>query len=272
MAGFSNPDAYEQWMGRWSRRLAPEFVRFAAPPFGGRILDIGCGTGALDAALLAALPHASIVGIEPSAAYIAHCRERLRDQRLHFETGDANAIPFEDDSFDASLSFLVLQEIADATKAVSEMCRVTRAGGCVALSQWDFDNGLPMLACFWQAAIDVVDDDRTRRAAAEVMKVDYPDETALRRLWELSGLVDVRTRTLELEMTFESFEDYWMPFRSGVTASASFAETLPLEKQLALEERLRHALGVGASGGSFRLPARAWAVRGTVTAQPNFQQ
>lgn len=264
MPEFSNPDAYERWMGRWSRRLAPAFVRFARPPRAGRILDVGSGTGALSTVLSATVTKGSIVGIEPSNAYVAHCRTHLRDERLRFETGNAMAIPFEDDSFDATLCFLVLQEVPDAHKAVGEMRRVTRPGGCVASSQWDFENGLPMLACFWEAAIEVVPDENTRRAASQVMAVDYPDQRALRRLWEQSGLVDVQVRSLELEMTFENFEDYWTPFLSGVTSSSSFAGGLSYEKKAALEARLRHKLNAGSSTRSFSLPARAWAIRGTV--------
>ncbi len=264
MPGFSNPDAYEQWMGRWSRRLAPAFVRFANPPSGGKILDVGCGTGALSTALLETLVNGSVVGIDPSRAYIAHCRRYSPDQRLHFQSGDATGIPFADESFDATLSFLVLQEIPDARKAVREMRRVTRPGGCVASSQWDFEDGLPMLACFWEAAIEIVADEPTRREATRVMAVDYPDEDALGRLWEQSNLVDVEVRSLQLDMTFESFEDYWTPFLSGVTASASFAGRLSQEQKSALEDRLRHELTPDSSDGSFTLPARAWAVRGAV--------
>ena len=151
MTGFANPDGYELWMGRWSTRLAKSFVDFARLGPRGRLLDIGCGTGALSAALMDAVPGCVVVGVDPSEDYVAFCRERFCDERLGFEVGDAVALPFDDATFDATLSMLILQEIPDARLAVREMGRVTRPGGLVCTCQWDFDDGLPMLALFWDA-------------------------------------------------------------------------------------------------------------------------
>jgi len=263
MAGFSNPDSYEQWMGRWSRRLAPEFLNFADLSEGGRFLDVGSGTGVLSAALIESMRAGSVIGLEPSETYVAYCRARFHDDRASFEQGDATAIPFEDGEFDATLSFLVLQEIPDARAALREMRRVTRAGGFVAASQWDFQDGLPMLAHFWEAAIEILDDPAVRETAAEVMCVDYPDEAALRRLWEESNLTDVHIRPLNMQMRFQSFEDYWTPFLSGVTATSSVAARLGSEDRLALRMHLNEKIYGKESDGAFVLPSRAWAIRGT---------
>lgn len=264
MSGFANPDAYEQWMGRWSARVAPAFVAFARLPSSGRYLDVGCGTGALTAALLEAFENAHVVGIDPSQGYVAHCRDRFDDPRVAFEDGDAKAIPFESSSFDGSLALLILQEIPDAPGAVREMCRVTRPGGIVATSQWRFAGGMPMLALFWETAIETLDEPATRDAAAEVMEVDYPDGNALRRLWKDAGLVDVEAEAHDINMTFSGFDDYWKPFLSGVTMSASFAAGLDVERRHTLEEGLRGKLLGDGADRPFDLPAQTWAVRGTV--------
>ena len=264
MGEFSNPDAYELWIGRWSARLAPAFVRFAGLPKGGRFLDVGSGTGALAAALLEGVEDATVIGIEPAEPYVAYSRERLRDERLRFEQGDALAIPFEDDSFDGTLALLILQELPDEPKAVQEMCRVTHAGGCVATSQWNFEDGIPMLALFWEAVIETIGTNAAREAAAECMVVRYPDEDALRHLWQDAGLVEVETQGLEVAMEFASFEDYWTPFLSGVTPTASYAGRLSEDERETLKGCLRQkALGQGRDR-PFSLLAQAWAIRGMV--------
>ena len=267
MVEFSNPERYELWMGRWSARLAPTFVRFAGLPKGGRFLDVGSGTGALAAALLEGVEDSTIIGIEPSEPYVAYSRRRMRDDRLRFEQGDALAMPFEDDSFDGALALLILQELPDAPKAVQEMRRVTRSGGCVAASQWNFDDGMPMLALFWDAVIEVVATDAAREAATDCMVVDYPDEDALRRLWQAAGLVEVETERHEVDMTFASFEDYWTPFLSNVTPTSSYTGKLEVDQVGEIKSRLRKKVIGDASDRSFSLQAHAWAVRGKVPSQ-----
>ena len=110
MTDFSNPQAYERWMGRWSARLAPLFVRFAGLESPGRYLDVGAGTGVLARAIADEFGDAEVVGIEPAASYVDYARARLRDPRFRFELGDAQAIPFDDDSFDAALALLLLHD------------------------------------------------------------------------------------------------------------------------------------------------------------------
>lgn len=267
MSEFANPEAYEGWIGRWSTRLAPSFVDFAALPESGRFLDVGCGTGVLVSAMLRGDAGVSVVGVEPSEAYVAYCRDRIRDGRARFEPGNAMALPFDDDSFDGALALLVLQEIPDPGLAVAEMRRVTRPAGCVATCQWDFANGLPMLARFWETVLETVGGDELRALAAGVMEVDYPDAAALRQLWEDTGLSDVRVEALETTMEFSGFEDYWTPFTSGVTETSSVAGNLSAGEGRRLEENLRHKLLGGGQDRPFSLPARAWAVRGSVPAR-----
>jgi SAM-dependent methyltransferase len=267
MSEFSNPQGYELWMGRWSTRLAPAFVNFAELPKEGRFLDIGSGTGVLVEALLLRHEDANVTGIEPSASYVTYCRERVQDRRVTFEQGDALDLPFADHSFDATLSLLILQELNDAPKAVGEMRRVTRPGGTVAASQWNFESGMPMLALFWEAVIETIGTTHAREAAANCMVVDYPNGTALSGLWKEAGLIEIETELQEIEMAFESFDDYWTPFLSGVTPTASYAQKLSDEDRNALQACLRQKTGGRAVDGGFTLAAQAWAVRGLVAAE-----
>jgi len=264
MGEFSNPEGYELWMGRWSARLAPAFVKFANLPEGGRFLDVGSGTGVLAQALLAELDSASVVGIEPAEAYVEYTRGRVRDRRASFQRGDALDIPFTDDAFDATLSLLILQELPDAPRAVAEMRRVTRPGGCVAASQWHFEKGMPMLALFWDAVLETIGTPEARQAAADCMSVEYPDGEALRDLWMQAGLVDVQTRLQEIEMPFQSFDDYWAPFSTSVTPSSSYTSSLPEDQRRSLEDCVRRKFAGQAAGEKLTLTAKAWAVKGSV--------
>ena len=267
MGEFSNPEDYELWMGRWSARLAPAFVNFADLPGGGRFLDVGSGTGVLAAALLAGVDDATVVGIEPSESYVAYCRARMRDQRVSFERGDALDMPFADGQFDGTLSLLILQELSDAPDAVNEMRRVTGAGGIVAASQWNFADGMPMLALFWDAVIETIGTNDAREEAANCMAVDYPDEKALRHLWKEAGLVEIETQLQEVEMAFESFDDYWAPFSSGVTPTSCYAQKMSEGERNALEDCLRQKAVGQAGDGRLTLTAQAWAIKGSVPAE-----
>jgi len=265
MPVFSNPAAYELWMGRWSARLAPAFLAFAGLPPGARVLDIGSGTGTLARALIEADPAASVTGIEPSEVYVAHSRTTLADPRLAFLPGDALALPVADAAFDAVLSHLVLQEIPDAPRAVAEMRRATRPGGVVAASQWDFAAGMPMLALFWEAAGEIAPGAATREATRRCMEIAYPDGAALGALWREAGLGNVSAARQGIEMSFAGFADYWRPFLSNVSAASSFAATLGAAADELARRLRRRILGDGPER-PFVLAAHAWAVRGSVPA------
>lgn len=267
MADFANPAAYELWMGRWSGLLAPSLVSFADLPRGARLLDVGSGTGALSMALLEGVAGSTVVGIEPAEAYVSYSRKKISDDRLCFEVGDGLNIPFNDNSFDATLSLLILQELSDASLALREMRRVTRPGGSVVASQWDFAKGMPMLALFWDTVLKVVTSKAACQATADCMVVDYPDEIALRGLWQKTGLVEVETDRHEVDMTFASFEDYWAPFLSNVTPTSSYMGKLGADQVAEIKSRLRSKIIGESSDSFFSLQAHAWSVRGKVPSQ-----
>ncbi len=264
MGAFSNPAAYELYMGRWSKLLAPALVDFAKLPDGARVLDVGSGTGALALAVLKGVAESTVVGIEPAEAYVRHCREKISDDRLCFEVGDAQDIAFDDDSFDGTVSLLILQEIPDAPAALAEMSRVTRPGGSVVTSQWDFAKGMPMLRLFWDAVREVVPGETARQVAAGTLDVNYPDDLALGGLWREAGLADVVTERHLVETEYGSFEDYWAPFLSNVTSTTSFVGKLGSDAAADVKNSLRGKIIGSGPDRSFDLTAHAWAVRGTV--------
>jgi ubiquinone/menaquinone biosynthesis C-methylase UbiE len=167
---YSNPAAYQRFMGRWSARLAPSFIRFAGVEDGQRVLDVGCGTGSLSAALLLAGPAIQVLGVDPVPAYVAFARQAVGESRAEFQTSTVEELPFPEAAFDAVLACLVLQEVADPARALLEMVRVTRAGGRVAACQWDFEGGLPMQSIFWGGAEALVPAEVARRRARDNAK------------------------------------------------------------------------------------------------------
>ncbi|XVV11170.1 class I SAM-dependent methyltransferase [Actinoplanes sp. CA-131856] len=197
-------DAYEAYVGRWSRRVAPLFVEWLGVPGGRRWLDAGCGTGALTSAIMAAGP-ADVVGLDPSRGFL---RSALDATRV---AGDAAALPLRDGSFDAVVSGLALNFVPDPARAVAEFARVAAPGAVVAAYVWDYASGMQMMRHFWDAAA-APDRDESRR---------FPicREEALRAAWAGAGLTDVRTRAIEIPTIFASFDDYWTPFL-GATGPA----------------------------------------------------
>ncbi len=180
-----------------------------------------------------------------------------------FHAGAAELLPFPDGTFDATVSLLVLQDFTDSGRAVREMARVTRPCGVVATCMWDFRDGLPMLALFWQAADAVAPEQVSsqRRGNPPRQHATLDD---LRDLWRRCGLSHIETDTLEISMSFSSFGDYWQPFLGASTPTSAFAATVDSQTGGALARALRDKLTGIRSDGSFVLPARAWAVKGTV--------
>jgi SAM-dependent methyltransferase len=256
---FSNAAAYERFMGRWSAQLARLFAAFALSRYGGRVLDVGCGTGSLVQAIAEKNREATIVGIDPVQAFIDYARARLGGPRITFDCGSAFELPYADSAFDCSLSCLVFHLIPQPEKAASEMRRVTRAGGTVAACTWD-SVGMERAAILWEEQIKL---DPGARAQAERPR-HCNREGELTKVWQLTGLENVEESDLRIRTEFKSFDDYWLPFLDGVGPTGSYVARLPKERQEALKEALRKRLLGGRADGAISLGARAWAVRGTV--------
>jgi SAM-dependent methyltransferase len=251
---------YDLLMGRWSRLLAPLFIRFADVKDGEHVLEVGCGTGSLTRALLETGPNVRVTGVDGSADYIAINREASDERRVKLEQGDAQALPYPDGNFDRTVSLLVMNFIPDAARAVMEMKRVTRTGGSVAAAVWDYGDGMEMLRHLWDEAAAMDD------AAVTKHEGNMPlcREGELAALWAESGLKSVADTGLTIQMDFSSFDDYWAPFRTGVGPSGSYVRDLDAATQAALKDRLRKKLTGGRDEAPFSLKARAWAVCGMV--------
>ena len=253
---WASGDAYEPFVGRWSRLVAAELLRWFAVPAGARWLDVGCGTGALSAAIVRGCDPADVLGVDPSQGFVEHARAHVPGAR--FAVGDAGDLPAPDAGFDASVSGLVLNFVPDPARAVAEMARVVRPGGVVAVYVWDYAGDMQMLRRFWDAAA-ALDPGAAELDEARRFPTAQPD--ALDELFRGAGLAAVQGREIVVPTVFSDFDDYWSPFLGGQGPAPSYLEVLDEDAQAALRERLRATLPAG-DDGSIALTARAWAVRG----------
>ncbi len=251
-------DAYEPYVGRWSRPVAREFLRWLAVPPGRRWLDVGCGTGALAETVLALGAPSEVVGIDPSPAYVAFARGRVTDSRARFDVGDALALRAAPASFDAVVSGLVLNFVPEPERALSEMSRVARPGGVVAAYVWDYAEGMQMMRHFWDAAGEL---DPGARELDEGRRFPLCKPEPLADLFRRAGLSEVEARAIDVPTVFRDFDDYWSPFLGGQAPAPGYAMSLGEERRAALRERIRDGLPTNPRG-EHHLVARAWAVRG----------
>jgi SAM-dependent methyltransferase len=252
-------DAYESYVGRWSRPVAEAFLRRLEVPVGRGWLDVGCGTGALASAVLALTDPARVVGVDPSDGFLAYARARVVDPRATFEAGDARSLPLPDRSFDAVVSGLALNFVPEPGRAVAEFARVAAPDGTVAAYVWDYAEGMAMMRYFWDAAATV---DPAATGLDEGRRFPLCQPEPLRQLWIEAGLDDVSVRAIEVPTVFADFDDYWSPFLGGQGPAPGYAMSLTEEHRRQLRDVLRARLPVGPDG-SIPLVARAWAVRGT---------
>jgi SAM-dependent methyltransferase len=255
---WASGSAYEPYMGRWSRLVARELTAWLAMPPGAVWLDVGCGTGALTAAVLATAAPAGAWAVDASVSYARYSRLRIRDRRAAFAAADARSLPFAAGSIDVVVSGLVLNFVPRPDLVVKEMARVARPGGVVAAYVWDYAKGMQMLRTFWDAATAV---DPTAAALDEGRRFPLGTEGAMPALWRDAGLLDVEERALEVPTTFRDFDDYWAPFLGGQGPAPSYLMGLDPHLRERLRERVRAALPAS-GGGAIALTARAWAVRG----------
>ena len=252
-----NAEAYEQVMGRWSRRLAPLLIRFGGLADGDRVLDVGCGTGSLTFVLPEIANVAAVAGIDQAEIYVNHARARNTDPRITIQQADARALPFGDASFDRAFSMLVLQFIPDAPRAVAEMRRVVRPGGTVTAAVWDSYSGTPHLRMMWDIA--AVLDPALERPLFRFLSA--PDEMA--NAWREAGLVDVEQTSLLIRMEFSCFDDYWLPITIE-GPGAQFIGGLSDAARATLTEHVRRAYCANRPDGPRSFASVAWACRGTV--------
>jgi SAM-dependent methyltransferase len=257
---FRATDAYEAYVGRWSRPLAEAFLAWFAVPAAGRWLDVGCGTGALTETVLDATDPIEVVGIDSSPEFLGDAQRRIADPRARFEIGDARALPVPSDDYDAVVAGLVLHFVPDPAPAVAEMVRAARPGGAVGAYVWDYHGQMQRAQYFWDAVA------ATDPAAASLDPRPHfhtcePEPMA--DLFRAAGLDDVAVDAIDLPMAFRDLDEFWLPHTmAGAAVAQRYVSGLDDDRQAALREQLRVTLPFAADG-SLHLIDRVWAVRGT---------
>ena len=241
--------AYERFIGRWSRRMTPEFVQWIGATPGGRWLDVGCGTGALTEAILAGAQPSRVVGIDPSPGFIDHTKDAFDDRRVSFQVGNAMQLDFEAGVFDVAAAALVLNFVPEPPQAVKEMRRVSRT---VAAYVWDYAGEMRLLRYFFDAAAEV---DPAGREHDEGIRFKWCNPNGLRELFESVGLRDIEVRPLISHMEFRDFDDYWKPVLGGQGPAPAYAMSLDEGTRDRLRDLLRSRV-------SLKFDSRAWAIKG----------
>jgi SAM-dependent methyltransferase len=252
---------YEQYVGRWSRQIAPMFLSWLKIPAGRRWLDVGCGTGALCATIVDRCSPSSVAGVEPSEGFLTTAKENLAG-RAALHQGSATAIPLDDASVDVAVSGLVLNFVPDPPAALLEMARVTSKGGTIAAYVWDYAARMELMRFFWDAAVEL-DPEAAKLDEGARFPLCRPE--ALERLFAGAELQEVDVKPIDISTSFSDFDDYWRPFLGGQGPAPAYAMSLGETARARLRDRIRERLPTEANG-SIPLTARAWAARARVTA------
>ena len=250
MSFFVAADAYDRFMGRYSRLLSPQLADLAGIAAGQRVLDVGCGPGALTSELVRRLGPEAVAAVDPSEPFVAAARDR--HPGVDVRQASAEDLPFPDDAFNVALAQLVVHFMSDPLAGLTEMRRVTRPGGVIAACVWDHAGGKGPLGAFWQTARELdpgVHDEGDLPGARE---------GHLAQLFTEAGLTAVDSRSLMAELEHSTFDEWWQPFTEGVGPAGAYVAALDPERREALREACRALL----PDAPFRLTAVAWAARG----------
>jgi SAM-dependent methyltransferase len=247
-------ERYDRWMGRYSTGLAPAFADASGIRPDMRVLDVGCGPGALTSELARRVGEEQVAAIDPAERFVEACR--ARHPRAEVRQGGAESLPWPDAAFDAALCSLVIAFMEDTEQGLSEMSRVTRPGGVVSACMWDLQSGggMTMLCTFWDVAreIDPAVEDESGRPGVT--------EGDIGNRMRQAGLRDVHDGVVEAHVSYADFADFWEPFTYGIGPAGQYLASVPDEHQAQLREGCRSRL----PDGPFTLSARAWFARGTV--------
>jgi SAM-dependent methyltransferase len=259
---FADGEAYEHYVGRWSRLVSHRFLDWLSLPPGLRWVDAGCGTGALTTTILERADPSRVTGIEPSEGFLTVARARIHDNRVEFGLGDAQSLPLKDAEADVSVSGLVLNFVPDKKRALQEMRRIVQPGGTVALYVWDYAGEMQLMRYFWDAVTDLFP-----KAAERDEGKQFPicKPGPLTDLFRATGLQAVEAHALDAPTVFADFDDYWSPFLRGQGPAGAYCVSLSEEEREHLRKRLEKSVPIRADG-TIQLIARAWAVRGTILA------
>jgi len=253
--------AYDVFLGRWTQRLSEPFLDFIDPP-DGRLLDAGCGTGSLSCAMKRRWPDRAVSGVDIAPAYVAFAREQS-GAAIDYKVADLAALPHPNGTFAVVAAQLVLNFVADPHHTLRELMRVTRPGGIVAASVWDFRGGLIFQRMFWDTAAGI--DPGAGRARDRLFSGALALPEGLLALFEGSGLQEVQRGSLTIRMDYADFDDYWGPLLGGQGPVGTYVTGLDLDTRGRIESAVRAAFLSGSPDGLRSLTATAWAVRGRVS-------
>jgi len=254
---FTDGEAYERLMGRWSRMVGERFLDWLGVPKGLRWLDVGCGNGAFTEEIVARCAPATVTGIDPSDEQLAFARRRPSVKLAQFQVGDAQRLPFGDRSFDVAIMALVLSFLPDPAKAVSEMARVVRPGGWIATYMWDVPGGGSPVTMIYDAmeslgsALPV----RPNPAASRL--------EAMQDFWETAGLEAIETRVIRIPVTYANFDDFWDSNTVPIGPQGKVIAGMSVDTREQLRTRLREYVPA-ASDGRIIYQSFANAVKGRV--------
>jgi ubiquinone/menaquinone biosynthesis C-methylase UbiE len=255
---FDKPAAYEQYVGRWSRKVAKKFISWLDVPPERVWLDVGCGTGIVSDVILQQANPTKIIGVDTSPAFIELAKEHIKDTRAQFHVGDANTLDLSDTHFDVAIAGLVLNFVASPQQVVSNMARLVKSDDLVAAYVWDYADKMEMMRHFWKAAI-IIDPTAAELDSAKLFTICHPDK--LKALFEDAGLQAVEVSPIDIDTTFKDFDDYWLPFIEAQGSVSKYLRALNDETLDAIRDLLHQRLPIE-SDGSIHLIARAWAIKG----------
>ena len=257
-------DPYELYVGRWSHLVAHDFLDWLDLPSSLRWLDVGCGTGALTAAIREKCQPAELIGIDPSEGFLTKARVRLEGNAT-FRVANAVDIPLHDSEVDVVVSGLVLNFVPDTALGLAQMRRTAVAGGTVAAYVWDYAGKMELMRYFWDAAAEL---DSAARELDEGVRFPLCHPNALEAAFREADLSAIRVEPIDIPTRFFDFDDYWAPFLGGQGPAPAYAMSLDEASRNGLRDRIRKRLPIE-SDGSISLVARAWAIQSRVPEERN---
>lgn len=250
-------EAYDRFMGRYSRGLSAQLADLARIDAGQRVLDVGCGPGALVSELVERVGADGVAAVDPSEPFVLAAQQR--HPGVDVRRSAAERLPFEDAAFDAALAQLVVHFMKDPVAGLTQMARVVRTGGVVAACVWDHASDEGPLGVFWREAraLDPAIHDEAHLAGVR--------EGHLAALMASTGRIGwIEEATLVVSVEHPTFQEWWEPFTGGVGPAGGHVASLDDERREALRARCLAALPME----PFTITARAWAARGTVLERP----